>query len=145
MLKWNGILADSMSLTDQQRQKLITAALGARQHAYCRYSSFAVGAALLTSAGGILAGCNVENASYGLSICAERNAIAAAVAAGMKPGELVAIALIADAEEPPAPCGACRQVIAEFAAENCAVICVNLQNKVKEYSLEQLLPDAFQL
>ena len=93
-------------------EHLIDAAGRARSHAYAPYSKFAVGAALLGKSGKIFTGCNVENVSLGLTICAERNAVAAAIAAGEK--EFVAIAVVTDFHEPVFPCGACRQVLAEF-------------------------------
>src|SRR5688500_2323070 len=91
--------------------QLIQAALAARMHAYATYSVFAVGAAILAANGRTFTGCNVENASYGLSICAERSAVFAAVAAGQRQFELLAVASPGGAT----PCGACRQVLAEFA------------------------------
>jgi len=125
--------------------QLIEAARDARENAYCPYSGFAVGAAVLTEDGLIYGGCNVENASYGLSLCAERAAIATAVSAGMQPGEMVALALVADAAQPVTPCGACRQVIIEFAAEGCRVVSSNLAGEIRVDSAENLLPEAFSL
>lgn len=125
--------------------RLIEAARAAREQAYCPYSGFAVGAAVLTEDGGVFSGCNVENASYSLSLCAERAAIAAAVAGGMQQGELAALALVADTPQPVTPCGACRQVIMEFAAEGCRVVSTTLAGETRVDSAENLLPEAFSL
>jgi cytidine deaminase len=92
--------------------KLITAAWAVREQAYAPYSNFQVGAALLGADGVIYRGCNVENLSFGLTICAERNAIAQAVAAGCR--KFTALVVVAETREPVSPCGACRQVMAEF-------------------------------
>src|SRR6266436_1694421 len=94
------------------KQQLIKSATEARRYAYAPYSNFAVGAALLTKSGKIFTGCNVENISFRLTICAEEAAIAAAVASGEK--DFVAVAVVTDSKEPAMPCGACRQVMAEF-------------------------------
>lgn len=105
--------------------------------AYAPYSNFAVGAALLAADGRVFSGCNVENISFGLTNCAERVAIGAAVAAGAR--EFLAVAIVADTKVPISPCGACRQVLAEFGVRR--VILAN-RNKSLEFSLEELLPRA---
>jgi cytidine deaminase len=117
-------------------QALIQTAITARQQAYAPYSSFQVGAALLAKDGRVFTGCNVENLSYGLTICAERNAIFSAVAAGVR--EFAAIAITADTREPISPCGACRQVMAEFG--DLKVLSATLDGKVFESTISELLP-----
>ena len=117
--------------------KLVAAAWQAREAAYAPYSNFAVGAALLAKDGRIFMGCNVENISYGLTNCAERVAIGAAVAAGVR--EFIAVAVVADTGVPISPCGACRQVLAEFGVPR--VMLAN-RNERLEFSLEELLPRA---
>jgi len=119
-------------------QELIAAAVGVRARAYAPYSHFAVGAALRAADGAIYVGCNVENASYGLTICAERNAAAHAVASGAR--VFTAIAVVT--ENGVTPCGACRQVLAEFGPEM-AVIVADARGEHRIYTLRQLLPDAF--
>lgn len=133
--------------TDTERATLLSAAHTARTRAYAPYSHFRVGAALLTSAGAIVGGCNVENISYGLTNCAERTAIFAAHAAGQLgvPHEgprIVAIAIVAESAAPPTPCGACRQVLAEF-GPGCTIICANLRGDTLTTSLGELLPHTF--
>lgn len=126
--------------------ELLAAARAVRAHAHCPYSGFAVGAAARTTGGDIYTGVNVENASYGLTVCAERSAIAAAVAGGMQPGQLAAVAVVADTSRAVTPCGACRQVIAEFAAPNCRIICARVRGgEVRTWSLAELLPEGFSL
>ena len=115
---------------------LICSATAARLQAYAPYSRFQVGAALLAADGRVFTGCNVENLSYGLTICAERNAVFAAVAAGVT--EFAAIAIVADTREPISPCGACRQVMAEFG--DFKVLSATLDGKVFESTVSALLP-----
>ena len=118
---------------------LIAEARAAREKAYAPYSHFQVGAALLGRSGKVYRGCNVENLSFGLTICAERNAVAGAVAAGER--EFQAIAIIADSKEPVTPCGACRQVLAEFGLD-LGVCSSNLDGTTFESTLRELLPRA---
>ena len=122
-------------------QKLLQAALSARERAYAPYSKFLVGAAVLATSGKIYTGCNIENASYGLTVCAERNALFAAVGAGER--EFTVLCVVGDTPAPISPCGACRQVMAEFKVPR--VILANLKGDVKEYTLEELLPYSFDL
>jgi cytidine deaminase len=121
-------------------QTLRDAAAHAQSRAYAPYSQFRVGAALLTYDGRIVSGCNVENASYGLCICAERNAVFAAVASGAH--SFQALAVISSADEPVTPCGACRQVLAEF-RPNFEVRCYGQGGAEVHYSVDKLLPHAF--
>ena len=120
-------------------QNLINRAIEARENAYCPYSHFAVGAALLCEDGTIYEGCNIENASYGLTNCAERTAIFKAVSEGHT--TFKALAVVADTEGPCAPCGACRQVISEF--EIPRIIMANLRGDYTVVELEGLLPFRF--
>jgi cytidine deaminase len=117
--------------------RLIEAAFDVRQRAHAPYSHFAVGAALLTKSGKIFVGCNIENISLRLTICAEQAAVAAAVASGDI--DLVAIAVVADSKEPVVPCGACRQLLAEFnpALE---IIASTVDRRSQTFSLSELLP-----
>ncbi len=121
-------------------ETLIQAASAAREKAYAPYSGFKVGAAVLTKNGKIFSGCNIENASYGLTNCAERTAVFTAIAAGES--EFLALAVIADTPRPTAPCGACRQVMAEFGIEK--IIMCNLREARQVATIGQLLPAAFQ-
>ena len=118
---------------------LIVAAREVREKAYAPYSRFQVGAALRTKSGRVFRGCNVENLSFGLTVCAERAAVFAAVAAGET--EFEAIAVVADSVQPVSPCGACRQVLVEFAPE-LKVCSANLQGQRYETSIAELLPRA---
>ena len=123
---------------DTQFDYLIGSASAARKQAYAPYSGFAVGAAVQCKSGAVFAGSNIENISYALTICAERIAIASAVAAGER--EFVAIAVVADTTEPIAPCGACRQFLAEFAPE-LIIVCATVRGGQKIENLSHLLPD----
>lgn len=122
-------------------KELLAAALAARKNAYAPYSKFAVGAAVRTADGKIFTGCNVENASYGLSCCAERCAIFAAVGAGER--KFTVLCVVADTKEPVSPCGACRQVMTEFKIPE--IILANTNGDVKIYTPEELLPYGFTL
>lgn len=127
-------------MATNQRSQLIEAASAVRAHAYAPYSRFQVGAAVLTSTGEIFAGCNVENASYGLTICAERAAIGSSIAAGHK--SIVAVAVVTRGGH--SPCGACRQVLAEF-GPTMEVVMVDADQPscVRTTTLDKLLPDSF--
>lgn len=120
--------------------RLIELAKGARERAYAPYSHFPVGAALLGRSGRVYTGCNVENASYPAGICAERCAVAKAVSEGER--EFSAIAVVGDTEGPCAPCGICRQVLAEFGPD-IQVIMANLKGNVRVLAAADLLPGAF--
>ncbi len=124
--------------------KLLKAAVATSKKAHAPYSKFFVGAALLTDDGQVITGCNVENASYGLTICAERNAIFAAVAKGIR--KFKAVAIVANAQLP-YPCGACRQVLAEFCPPSTPVFIAPIKSlsKFTETTLGALLPMTFRL
>jgi cytidine deaminase len=128
----------------QQKEHLLQLARAAQQNAHAPYSNFKVGAAVLLENGEIFTGCNVENASYGLTNCAERSAIFAAVSKLGGPNvKIAAVAVVNDHNVPCSPCGACRQVIAEFGPK--AVIWYQGRDGIKEATLERLLPDSFSL
>lgn len=124
-------------------EPLVAAARKAAESAYCPYSKFPVGAALLAEDGRVFAGCNVENASYGLTLCAERSAFAAALAAGSR--RFQAMAVVSDGETPAAPCGACRQVMREFCGPDFRVILAARvpPGPVRTVTLAELLPLPF--
>ena len=126
-------------MIEQELQKLIQAAIEMRKQSYSPYSNFAVGAAVLSNDGYIHGGCNIENASYGLTNCAERTAIFNAVSNGKR--NISAIAVVADTDRPCSPCGACRQVIGEFKIP--CIIMANLKGEYKTVTLEELLPFSF--
>lgn len=127
------------NLNEDVQKRLVEEAIKARTFSYSPYSKFAVGAAVLTEDGSIYTGCNIENASYGLTNCAERTAIFKAVSEGNK--SFQAIAIVADTKGPCSPCGACRQVIAEFKIPQ--IIMANLTGQVKVSTLLELLPYNF--
>ncbi len=127
---------------DRNYMELIDAAKEVRKNAYAPFSGFAVGAAVLTSSGKIYTGVNVENSSYGLTICAERVAVFKAVSEGER--ELKAVAIYTDTEEPVWPCGACRQVLYEFAQNgDMDVVSATSSGRVEVRKLSELLPEGF--
>ena len=126
-------------------EALIREARAARDRAYAPYSAFRVGAAVLTRSGRVFRGCNVENGSYGLSICAERVALFLAMAEGCSRGDFTHLAVIGDTDEPLAPCGACRQVMMELGGPELIVIQANLRGAVTQHRMAALLPGAFSL
>lgn len=128
-------------MTDDQRSDLIRSACDARTNAHAPYSKFLVGAALLAESGAIISGCNVENASYGLTICAERVAFSTAVAAGHR--RFQALAIATSGGHP--PCGACRQFAAEF-CDDLPILLINSDrpDHVSESNLRELLPGRFE-
>ena len=124
-------------------EPLIAAAHRARERAHAPYSRFMVGAALLMEDGSIVSGCNVENRSYGLALCAERGALAAAVANGLRRPQA---AVVVTATSPPSPpCGMCRESLRELADGTMPVLLVNLEGERQEWTLEELLPFRFEL
>jgi cytidine deaminase len=124
---------------------LLTLARAAREQAYAPYSNFLVGAALLTRDGRGFSGCYGENASYGLCNCAERTALFSAVAAGCRPGDFAALAVVADTDDPVSPCGACRQVMSELCDDAMPVLLSNLHGDTQATSVAALLPGSFKL
>ena len=128
-----------MRMNQRQIDELVAAATEVRNRAYAPYSGYLVGAAVLTTDGRVFTGCNVENASYGLSVCAERHAISAAVAAGYR--DFAGAAVVTQSDPPAAPCGACRQVLAEFG--DFPVILAGLDGCQRSTTVQTLLPMAF--
>ncbi|HTC27509.1 cytidine deaminase [Dyella sp.] len=124
---------------------LLELARTTRDKAYAPYSNFHVGAALQTRDGRQFPGCNVENAAYGLCNCAERTALFSAIAAGCKPGDFTALAVIADTPEPVTPCGSCRQALAELCDGTMPVLLANVSGATRLTTVAALLPDGFQL
>jgi cytidine deaminase len=132
------------ALTSAALASAVSAARAARDHAHAPYSNFHVGAAVIDDRGQLHVGCNVENASYGLTTCAERNAIAAAVVAGAR--RISAVAVVTDADPLASPCGACRQVLAEFANPDAVVILAGARDpRIVAHTVGALLPDGFAL
>ena len=132
-----------ITLETKQQEQLLSAARAAFKNAHAPYSNFRVGAAVLTERGTLYHGCNVENASYGLTICAERNAIFAAVAAEGTGMRIKAVAVATERDGPCAPCGACRQVIFEFGPD--ALILFRGQSGTQQMEITELLPEGFRL
>ena len=130
-----------MNIEENKLLTLVNAAKEGFENAYAPYSNFHVGAAALTANGKVVKGCNVENASYGLTVCAERNCLAQGVISGEK--SFSAIVIYTNQEKLTPPCGACRQVIVEFLAPDALVMAVNHNNDKKQWTVNELLPDAF--
>lgn len=129
-------------LTPAERDALVAAATAAREKAAAPYSRFHVGAALLAEDGRVFGGCNVESASYGLTICAERTAVVKAISEGVR--RFRAVAVVTGAEEPTSPCGACRQVLWDQ-CRDIAVVMATTGGKLEETTLSALIPRAFEL
>lgn len=124
-------------------KQLIDAAIKARELSYSPYSNFKVGAAVLTKEGKIFVGSNIENASYPLCMCAERNAVYNAYLNGYKKEDIISLAVVADTDDVCSPCGACRQVLSELLTSDCPIIMGNLKENYKIKRISELLPDAF--
>lgn len=125
------------------KKQLIIKSMEARNLSYSPYSHFAVGAALLTKDGKVFLGANIENSSYPLCMCAERNAIYNAMLNGYRKEDFVALALSADTDGLCSPCGACRQVISELFPKDAPIYMSNIQGDEKDTTIEELLPFAF--
>src|SRR6266852_9456807 len=130
-------------LAPEQQEEMLSTARAAFKNAHAPYSNFRVGSSILTESGTLYHGCNVENASYGLTICAERNAIFAAVAAEGSGMRIKAVAVATERDGPCAPCGACRQVIYEFGPD--ALILFRGQTGTEKMAITTLLPEGFRL
>lgn len=130
-------------MTEKEIESIVDKAIKARECAYTPYSNFKVGAALIDDSGRIHIGANIENGSYGLTNCAERTAIFTAVTSGMK--VIRTIAIVADTSGPVSPCGACRQVISEFANDETIIILANTKKEYKVINIDELLPYRFKL
>lgn len=126
-----------------EKEELINLAIEARSLSYSPYSKFAVGAALLCKDGSVYPGANVENASFPLCMCAERNALYNALMDGKAPDDFAALAIVADTEGPCSPCGACRQVLSELFPSSAPIYMANLHGVVQETTIEELLPFSF--
>ncbi len=130
-------------MEDTDIKEIIEKIYAVRNNAYSPYSEFEVGAAAVFEDGKVYFGVNVENKSYGLTVCAERNAIAAGIAVGNR--KLKILIVSADTKEPVMPCGACREVIAEFSDDKTTIIAANLKGMYKKYRINELLPFGFEL
>jgi cytidine deaminase len=134
-----------VSKTEKVVEQLYACARSASDNAYSPYSGARVGACVVDDRGNIYSGCNVENSSYGLTQCAERNALAAAIAAGMQPGGAHTILIYATGFDALAPCGACRQVMSELLAKDALVVSCHSETEYRSWSMAELLPDPFEL
>lgn len=132
-----------MSETEKAIKNLYAQARSASDNAYSPYSGARVGACVMDENGNVYSGCNVENSSYGLTQCAERSALAAAVAAGMRPGAAHTILIYATGFAALAPCGACRQVMSELMSEDALVVSCHSETDYRSWPLRELLPHPF--
>ena len=129
-------------MTEQEIQNLIERAIVAREKTYSPYSHFGVGAALVCEDGSIYEGCNIENASYGATNCAERTAVFKAVSEGYT--QIERIAIVSSSHQKTPPCGICRQVLAEFMTENAQILLAD-KDGIESYTIKDLLPESFKL
>lgn len=134
-----------MSNTDKVVKKLYACARSASDNAYSPFSGARVGACVVDDQGNVYSGCNVENSSYGLTQCAERNALAAAIAAGMQPGAAHTLLIFATGFDTLAPCGACRQVMSELMAKDSLIVSCHSETEYRSWSIAELLPYPFVL
>lgn len=125
------------------QEEIVALAIEARKYSYSPYSKFAVGAALICKDGSVFLGANVENASYPLCMCAERNALYNAMMNGKERDDFIALAVVADTKDPCSPCGACRQVISELFPREAPIYLANLKGDIAQTSIDELLPFAF--
>ncbi len=130
---------------DKVIAELFPRARAASENAYAPFSGARVGASVVDQSGNVYTGCNVENSSYGLTQCAERNALATAISAGMKPGGAHVLLIYATGFEVLAPCGACRQVMSELLADDAVVISCHSETEFRSWSMKELLPNPFVL
>ena len=136
-------MTSSVSDSEEAVAKLYAIAHSASDNAYSPYSGVRVGACLVDESGNVYSGCNVENSSYGLTQCAERNALATAIAAGMQPGTAHTLVIYATGFETLAPCGACRQVMSELLADDALIISCHSETEYRSWSIAELLPYPF--
>ena len=134
-----------MSNTDKVVEKLYACERSASDNAYSPFSGARVGACVVDDQGNVYSGCNVENSSYGLTQCAERNALAAAIAAGMQPGAAHTLLIFATGFDTLAPCGACRQVMSELMTKDALVVSCHSETEYRSWSIAELLPYPFVL
>ena len=132
-----------MNASEKAVAELYTIARSASDNAYSPYSGAKVGACVMDEGGNVYSGCNVENSSYGLTQCAERNALAAAMAAGVRPGSAHTLLIYATGFDSLAPCGACRQVMSELLADDALIISCRSETDYRSWSIGELLPDPF--
>lgn len=130
-----------MTIQIEKLQEAKELAKEAAHNAYAPYSQFRVGAVIIDANGGLHSGCNVENASYGLSLCAERNALTKAVVSGIQ--DLRALVIYTPTDDIISPCGACRQVLCEFLEPEAPIISVNQKGEQRQWTMGELMPDAF--